>query len=252
MSRGLANRLAAEAKRNASTPIAVSLTGRLALPTEIKQLPLAEFYDVLGGEVRTDRVFVADLHRVMDELGHNKLPKGLTGRPDDLLEAYVADCLQFLLECPVRRFGHERRFERLPDGIALGRSNLNVCFDTKAYGEQFHPQADDIRRFASYVRDFNQRYQGYIGHISTFLVVSGALSGDIKAVKEKANDLIVECATPLVLIKAAHLAEAVQMVRPLPRHRAAINWRSVFVPEVFAPSRLAKELSRIRKDSVIS
>ena len=50
----------------------------------------------------------------------------MAGKPDDMLELYSEECLEYMLECPVRRYGQERRFERLPDGLALGRNKLNI------------------------------------------------------------------------------------------------------------------------------
>jgi len=251
LSRALTDRLVSEGNRHDSSPVVIFLNAPVILPNGIKQYSLPEFFDLLGGEIRTDRIFASELHRVMDELGHNKLPTGFTGKPDDLLEAYSAECLQFLLECPVRRFGQQRRFEPLPDGLALGRNGLNICFDSKAYGAEFHPQADDIRRFASYVKDFNQRYRSYIGPVSSFVVISGSFSTDRAAIKEKCNDLIAECATPLIFMKASDLAEAVKMLRPFSQPRGAINWRKVLVPELFSSKRLQAELLRIKKDSLV-
>jgi hypothetical protein len=251
LSRGLTGRLITEGRRHDSTPIVIALKAPLVVPEGVRQYSLPEFWELLGGEIRTDRIFAPGLERVMDELGHNALPAGLTGKPDDLLERYSTECLQFLLECPVRRFGQERRFEPLPDGLALGRNNLNVCFDAKAYKAQFHAQADDIRRFASYVRDFNQRYGGYIGPVSSFMVISGSFSADPAAIGERCNDLIAECATPLIFVKARDLAAAVKMIRPVSQQRGGINWKKVLVPGVFAAARLKEELHRISRDSLL-
>lgn len=251
-SKALLQRAEKDARRISATLIVVMLSTGLELPAELVRYSLADFFDVLGGEVATGRIFDQKLGAIMDELGHNRLPANVAGKPDDLLELYSEECLEFLLECPVRRYGQERRFERLPDGIALGRNKFNLFFDAKAYGGGFRPQADDIRRFASYVNDFNNRYRNYVGAISIFLVISGSFSDDAVAVKDKANDLLAECSTPMVMIKAQDLAAAVALVRKASCRRAAINWRRIFIPESFDIERLKGEIERITKDNIIS
>jgi len=250
-SMALKDKLEKIAKQEDSTPIAISLGQVLKLPPQIRQYPLAQFYELLGGEILTDRIFNPHLKSIMDQLGHNQLPASFSGKPDDLLEAYCGECFQFLLECPVRRFGQERRFEPLPDGLALGREKLNIYFDAKAYQEQFHPTADDIRRFASYIDDFNARYGTYVGRISLFLVISGSFSTDAIAIKDKSNDLLARCGTSLIFMTAANLAEAVHLVRSCSQARPAINWRNILVPDIFQLSNLTKELGRLKKDAII-
>jgi hypothetical protein len=187
----------------------------------------------------------------MFELGHNRLPPSFVGKADDLLEAYCEECLEFLLECPVRRYGQERRFEPLPDGLALGRNRFNLYFDAKAYGQEFHPSADDIRRFASYVRDFNVRYSSYVGPISLFLVISGSFSSDKDAIGEKINEFQAECGTPMAFIRASELANLVSESAKSLLSRAAINWRRVFAAQRFDIKRFRDELQRIKKDAIV-
>jgi hypothetical protein len=217
----------------------------------MREMTLSEFYNILGGEVRTDRVLVPNLPYVMSELGHNRLPRSFSGKPDDLLEIYCEECLEFLLECPVRRYGQERRFEPLPDGLALGRNRFNLYFDAKAYGSEFHPTADDIRRFASYVKDFNARYSSYVGPISLFLVISGSFSSDKHAIDDKISEFQAECGTPMAFIPASDLADLVSKCAKSIQSRAAINWRRVFAAQVFDMKRFRAELQRIGKDSIV-
>jgi hypothetical protein len=214
-------------------------------------MALSEFYNILGGEIRTDRILLPNLRYVMAELGHNRLPTSFSGKPDDLLELYCEECLEFLLECPVRRYGQERRFEPLPDGLALGRNRFNLYFDAKAYGQEFHPTADDIRRFASYVRDFNLRYGSYVGPISLFLVISGSFSSDKNAIVDKISEFQAECATPMALVRASDLADLVADCAKSVQSRGAINWRRVFAAQLFDGKKFREELRRIRKDAIV-
>jgi hypothetical protein len=250
--RALQDRLVSDAKRASSLPVVVWLEKALPAPKGIPAYHIGNFLDLLGGEVRTDRIFRPDLPAFMNELGHNRLPTGMTGNPDELLEIYGADAFQYLMECPVRRYGQDRLFEPLPDALALGRSQFNLHVDAKAYATEFHPSADDIRRFTSYVNDFNLRYKQFVGPISLFLVVSGSFSSDQNAIREKARDLLSSCGTPLALMRAEDLGKAVDLLRTAPPMRAAVNWRRVLIPEVFSFDALEEEISRIKRDAIIS
>jgi hypothetical protein len=249
-SAALAQRVQGEANRYGGVCIYITTDPQKPLGFDCSYT-LGEFFAVLGGEVSVDRILRADLREVLVELGHNRLPQGFVGSPDDLLEDYSKECLQFLLECPVRRYGQERKFEKRPDGLALGRRDLNLFFDSKAYGDRFHPSADDIRRFATYVDDFNNAYAAFVGCISTFVVISGSFSENREAVLEKSNDLLALCHTPLSCISSATLAEMVQLSRSAGQARGTVDWKRVFVPGLVETSRLESQLSKVQKDRII-
>jgi len=241
----------AEAQRYGGLAISVN-TGTDVLSAGERLYMLSEFFALLGGEAKVDRILRADLKSTMIELGHNRLPAGFIGTADDLLEDYSKECFQFLFECPVRRYGQERKFEKRPDGLALGRRGMNFFYDSKAYGDRFHPTADDIRRFASYVDDFNNAYAAYVGRISTFIVISGSFSTDRNAILEKSNDLFAMCHTPLSFIAAGDLAEMVQLSCSAGRARGALDWKRVLVPGLVQISRLRSELSKVDKDRIVT
>ena len=251
VSEALRQRVSAEAQRYGGLAISVN-TGTEVLSAGERLYMLSEFFALLGGEAKVDRILRADLKSTMIELGHNRLPAGFIGTADDLLEDYSKECFQFLLECPVRRYGQERKFEKRPDGLALGRRGMNFFYDSKAYGDRFHPTADDIRRFASYVDDFNNAYAAYVGRISTFIVISGSFSTDRNAILEKSNDLFAMCHTPLSFIAADDLAEMVQLSCSAGRARGAIDWKRVLVPGLVEISRLRSELSKVDKDRIVT
>jgi len=251
MSAALSHRVKSEAERYGGVAIAITSQGVKESDSSLRRYSLPEFFDILGGEIAVDRIFRPDLEAVMTELGHNRMPDGFIGTADDLLEDYTKDCLQFLLECPVRRYGQERRFEKLPDGLSLGRDSFNLFFDAKAYHEVFHPSADDIRRFASYIEQFNQVYRQYVGPISIFVVVSGTFSTDEKAIAQKSNDLFALCQTQLGFLESAELARMVNLVRPVAQTRGAVNWRNVIQPGRVSIGRLSAELEKINKDKVV-
>jgi hypothetical protein len=251
ISDALLQRVQSEASRYGGVAIAITAPSTQDNDGSLRRYTLPEFFNLLGGEIAVDRVFRSDLEAIMKDLGHNQKPEGFVGAPDDLLEDYTKDCLQFLLECPVRRYGQERRFEKLPDGLALARDGFNLFFDAKAYGEVFHPSADDIRRFGSYTKRFNQSYGQYVGPISIFVAVSGTFSSDGKAITQKSNDLFSECQTQLAFVESTDLARMVNLVRPVALVRGAVNWRNIIQPGRVNIARLEDELAKITKDGVI-
>ena len=210
-----------------------------------------KFFDLLGGEIRSDRLMRDDLPNLLDALGHNRSVEGCVGKPDDLLEEYVKEGLQFLLEAPAYRYGQDRLFESLPDGLVLARSQLNLYFDAKAYEKGFHASADDIKRFAAYVNDFNARYSRHVGRLFCFLVVSGSFSGSQNALEEKANEFYSICGTKMCHITGKDFGAVIMIVRKTANFRSALNWTKIFSRLLIAPGALEEEIERIRKDNVI-
>lgn len=114
----------------------------------------ADFLAKLGGAVSSllplDPNYASDLLT----LSLNRLPSGLVGKPDDLFELYVHAGLQFLLRGRVLRYGQERRFEALPDGIVINSSAPLMLYDCKAASLRYEITKETIRQFGDYVRDF--------------------------------------------------------------------------------------------------
>lgn len=247
---GLLRRFLSAAQRGMATPIAIT-TSKEKPTSDIVTYTLEEFYKCLGGAVRADCIFRPDLEYVLDELGHNRLPDEFIGRPDELLESYSEECLEYLIGIPVSRFGQERRFERLPDAVALGRDGLNLLLDTKAYAAGFKAEADDIRRFSDYVRDFDNRYSSHVGRASVFVVISGSFTSDEYGLRERSRDMMISSGVPLLHLKARDLAKAVALVKVVTSRRNAINWRSLLLADTFALERLEAELRRIARDNIL-
>jgi len=248
---GLKRRLEKQADAEHSTPIVISLSSELKTTPGVPCHQIGNFFKLLGGAVQTDRIFRPDLPAIINSIGFNKLPKGLAGKPDTLLEEISSECLRYLLDCPLRRYGQDRLFESLPDGIAFARSNTNFYYDAKAYTGFYHPSADDIKRFAEYINDFNDRYATFVGRIFRLLVISGGFSKSEKAIAEKNNDLDARCGTQMTFISTSALAESVALMRKRSQQRSAVSWRNVFAPGVYSSARLTEECKRIEKDAII-
>jgi hypothetical protein len=233
------------AEQNQSQPLAITNRKLSGVPT----LKPEKFFELLGGEIRSDRIIRDDLPTILNELGHNRLPNNFTGTPENLLEAYVKEGLEFLLESRGWHYGQDRLFESVPDGIVLGK--LNLYFDGKAYKKGYHPSADDIKRFAGYVNEFNERYATSVGRIHSFVVVSGSFTAKKNALEKKAADFYARCSTQLCYVTAADFGQIVTQVRLASVNRSALKWANVFSQLRIEPTSIASELRRITKDRII-
>jgi len=249
--RALISRLTRDAVDYRGASTAVALGNPLRLPPEVRQFTASAFFSLLGGEIRTDRIFNPKLSAIMQALGHRRVPEPLQGKAETLLEGYSQDGFSYLLESSVRRFGQDRAFEKLPDALVLARDRFNVCLDAKAYRGGYHPTAADMRAFADYIREFNGRYSEFVGPIAMFVVISGSFYRSQKALANRANELLSAVATPLVFMRAKDLAAAINLLRPHGHRRGALDWRKILVPPLFDLGRLKAELHRVMRDGVI-
>jgi hypothetical protein len=183
-------------------------------------------------------------------LSSNHLPNGLKGTPDDLFEAYVHAGLQFLLRGRVLRFGQERRFEALPDGMVINSAAPIILYDCKAAASGYEITKDTIRQFTDYVNDYQTRYESYLGRPHAFLAVSSSFQ-ESSTLQQRSNELYADCQVPLVCMTAHTLADCIGLFAECPRHRMAVDWRRIFVPPQVETSGVKKELVARTKDSVI-
>ncbi|WP_439483990.1 restriction endonuclease FokI C-terminal domain-containing protein [Cyclobacterium plantarum] len=207
------------------------------------------FFDFFGGIITIGLTLIPNLATILNELGHNRLPTSLSGDPEDLHELYVAECLQFILESPTRRYGQERAFESLPDGIVLGKGFM-ILMDSKAYSRGFSFQADDIKRFASYVEDFNSRYSQFFGRVFTFLVVSGNFTDSKKSIQGRSEELYKKCGCKLSCLTSKVLGDIVQLMQQKPRERTSINWENILINQQIEMKHVNQEIKRIQKDKI--
>jgi hypothetical protein len=217
---------------------------------EISSYTNHEFFKLFGGITNTGLVLIPKIDQIMEDLGFNKLPAGLNGDPEDLLEIYTSECLQFLIQRPTRRFGAERLFESLPDGIILGMGYL-ILTDTKSYKDGFSFTADDIKRFASYVDDFNLRYGEILGKVLSFVVVSGVFTDSSESIQNRSLELFRLCGSKLVILKSKSLGQIVSYFLNEPNQRKSIDWSRIFVRQEITLKSIEKEIKRIKKDNLV-
>ncbi len=235
------------AKQFDSSPIIV---GDNIKTEECKCYTNAEFFKTLGGFVSLGLILIPNLKDILNELGHNKLPLGLVGEPDDLHEIYIAECMQFIMSSPTRRYGIERLFESLPDGIILGKDRYMVLLDSKAYSKGFEFSADDIKRFSSYVTDFNERYSQFFGSIFTFIVVSGGFNDSLDSIQNRSDELYKLSNCKLTCIESKELGKIVELLKTKPKIRNSINWKNIFTEVIVKIENIESEIKRIEKDKI--
>lgn len=207
------------------------------------------FFQRLGGTVSSYLPLESFYHEHLEILGRNKLPAGLTGKADELFEEYVYVGLQFLLQHRVIRYGQERLFEKLPDGIAFGGSVL-LLYDCKAAHKGYEISSNSMRQFADYVNAFHRRYQNYIGRVNSFLVISGFFQ-HVNTLEDRSRELLAECGVPLSFLTAKEMGEIVRLFVENPVYRQSIDWKRVFSGGLIQTARVVEDLRERRKDGVI-
>lgn len=231
-----------------STPIVIC---EKELSCKFKSYTFKSFDKTIGGISRTGLILISNIEHVLNDLGHNLLPDGLDGKADDLLEIYVNECLQYLFYAPGRRYGSDRLFESVPDGVILGKFQSVVLYDAKAYKEGFKIEADDILRFSKYIKDFNDKYGNYLGAVFKFVIVSGHFLDSDESLLHRSEQLYANCNTSLSIIKAIELGEMVKIIRNNYDIRESINWKNILTNHNSVLNNLKVDINRIRKDNLI-
>lgn len=209
-----------------------------------------KFFDFFGGVVNTGLILIPNLSQILDELGHNKLPDGLTGVPEDLLELYTSECLQYIFESPTRRYGSDRLFEKLPDGIILCKGRFMILFDAKAYKDGFNFDSKTINSLKGYVEEFTKKYSSYFGSIFTVIVVSGHFNDSHNALEGRADELYKLCNCKISTITGKELGNIVQLVKDNLNIRNSIDWKNVFANVIAETKYVQHEINKILKDKL--
>jgi hypothetical protein len=232
------------AERNRRIPIVIRPESTPSVPG----LLLSDFFLRLGGPIDHSVLLRPDLCEILDQLGRNALPSGMAGKPEDLLEEFVKMCLEYLFGQKAHRWGSERRFEPLPDGVAIGPDNLVLLFDGKAYSRGFELTAEETRKAKEYVTTFNGRYGSLLAPVFAFVIVSSSFTQGEAALRDRSNELYAACQAPLCAIKAAELGAMVQLLTRNPMTRPSIQWRRVFADPVHALEQLSAQVESLDRD----
>jgi hypothetical protein len=210
----------------------------------------SDFMQKLGGAISSYLPLETTYGQQLNILGQNSLPDGLVGIADDLFEEYVRVGLQFLLGNRVIRYGQDRRFEALPDGVAFASEQLILLYDCKAAAEGYDVNRNTIRQFSDYVETFHRRYERYIGRVHAFLVISGNFQSE-DTLDDRSRDLLAECHVPLAFLTAEHMGEVVKMLVERPTYRQSLDWKRIFSGGKVLPANVRKNLRARTKDKII-
>ena len=235
-----------EAKHYSAEPVLVG-EGIAKIPS----LEWDRFISLFGGPILSLKPFEPQFREHLYELGHNLLPEGLEGKPDDLFEVYVREALEFVLGARVRRYGQERRFEVRPDGVVLPSQNFYALYDAKAYSKGYKVTQDSLRQFGSYVKDFSMRYDPYLQRLNAFVVVSGKFVQGEKALDQRSREFIAEHHVPLSFLTADTMGEMIEILSETPVVRRAIKWSRVFSDSVVQASRVRAEVDTVLRDETV-
>jgi hypothetical protein len=233
--------------KNNSTPIVVS---DYFNSCNCKTYKKNEFFNFFGGIINTGLILIPNLNHILNELGHNRIPTGLKGKAPDLHELYVSECLQFIMQSPTRRYGIDRSFESLPDGIVLSKEGFMLLLDSKAYENGFDFESDDIIRFSSYVEDFRQRYSMF-GKVLSLVVISGHFNDSEKSLGGRSDKLYKECQCKLSCLESKELGKITQVLKENSQFRSSIRWKNVFSELKIDFKLIEKEMARIKKDKLV-
>ncbi len=231
-----------------------SATRLIFVGSESDDTPWFTFDDFIArcsGEIKSWLPLQADYAENLVELGRNRLPVGLDGSPDSLYEEHVGLGLQYLLGRRVWRYGSERRFQPVPDSLAITRGDKMLLYDAKAYSDGFEVDVAAMRQFAEYVKTFHQRYERLVGRVHAFVVVSTSFRNSQQSKVSRREALYAECGVPLTFLKSEDLVESINLFRSKSFRRSMVIWGAVFSPLNVKASTIQQQLTSINQDGLV-
>ena len=229
----------------------VIVSNNTDLSSELTVLTKAQLFGKVGGAISSVMVLEPEYGDYLKKLASNSVPDALHGTADDLFEAYVHGGLQFLLRGRVIRYGQERRFEAVPDGLAMSVKAPIMLYDCKAADENFEFSKTVIRQFADYVQQFHRRYESYLGRLHAFVAISYKFQST-EVLMDRSNELYSECGIPLVCLTAEDLAEMVSLFANRPAFRTIIEWKTIFVPPLLDTKKVHEAVNARVRDGVVT
>jgi hypothetical protein len=235
--------------RESSSLVVVSANTNLARDSVVV-LTKSKLFSLMGGVVSSVLPLEPNFGEQLITLARNQLPHGMQGEPDDLFENYVHAGFQFLLRGRVLRYGQDRRFEAVPDGMALTNDAPLILYDAKAARSPYEITITTIRQFADYVKQFHSRYEAYVGRVYAFAVVSNAFQNESVLVA-RSNELYANCGVPLVCVTAETVSRMVALFADRPIFRSIVDWKNIFVPPIVKFSKVKEVVDARKRDKVV-
>lgn len=218
--------------------------------TEHPHIEWERFINLFGGPVISSSPLEPEFCKNLEILGHNALPPMLSGKADDLFEIYVHAALEFILGGRVVRYGQARRFEELPDGLAIPSPRFIALYDAKAYGNGYEVTTSSIRQFNSYIDNFNATYSAWY-KLNSFIVVSGNFPHNSKTLERRSHDLLAKSGIPLSFLTAEILGKIVNRLKETPLLRRSIDWAQIFTSPIVDSDEVQYQIDTILRDEVV-
>ena len=221
-------------------------------PDDAARLSWSAFAARLGGVVPSALPLEPSYSQDLVALGRNRLPPEFTdGTAEEKYEVYVGAGLEFLLGSRVIRYGAQRRFEAVPDGLMLPHGERAAfLYDAKAYDPSFGIERDDLRRFADYTTRYNDRYAHHLGPVRAFMVVSTEFAHKIEARRSQSQRLLADAGVPLSFMKSADLAAIVARFAQRPWTRNSLRWTEILTQLEVTDAVVERALSELDRDGV--
>jgi len=221
-------------------------------PDDASRLSWSAFSARLGGVVPSALPLEPTYSQDLVTLGQNRLPSGVTdGTAEEHYEVYVGAGLEFLLGSRVIRYGAQRRFEAVPDGLMLPHGERAAfLYDAKAYAPSFGIVRDDLRRFADYTTRYNDRYAHHLGRVRSFLVVSTEFTHKAAARRKQSERLMADAGVPLSFMKSEDLAAIVARFAQRPWTRNSLRWTEILTQPDVTDDAVELALAELDRDRV--
>lgn len=245
------NNVQARANRSSASPVLVVAQPWAGPDLGFPVFSLDQFHDRLGGAIHSVLPLQPEYCAHLEVLGHNAVPAGLNGTADDLFEENVHAGLQFVLGRRVIRYGQERRFEAVPDGVAFDHAAALILYDAKAARNGYAVDTTSARQFGDYVRRFDAAYERLLGRLSAFVVVSGSFENGDESLEDRARDFLAEYGCPLSFMTASEMGAIVNLLAAKPLFRRSIDWKRVFSRAIVRVAGVQAELDRLNRDRLI-
>lgn len=228
----------------------VIVSNNISLNTDAPVLTKSELFGRLGGALSSVVPLEPEYAEQLLTLASNKLPPGLAGTPDDLFEAYAHAGLQFLLRGRVIRYGQERKFEIVPDGLIIGGHAPLMLYDCKAANERFDFSQTTIRQFSDYIKRFHKQCEAYVGRLHAFVAISDEFQS-ADTLLARSNELYSDSGVNLVCMTASALGATVSIFAERPIFRSVVDWKSLFVPPIFEAKKVKQAVEARIRDGVV-
>lgn len=230
---------------------ALILVGEVNTPPEgVSVLSVDQFFDRLGGQILSILPFEPEFRARLAVLGHNAVPDDLKGRADDLFEQYVHAGLQYLFSGRVIRYGQDRRFEAVPDGVVISGDGPMILYDAKASKDGYDTSSAAIRQFSDYVLEYRARWERTFGELTGFLVISGSFADGREGLADRCSQHYAKCRVPLAFLDTANLGEIVGLLTSRPLFRRALDWNYLFTRVGINAAEVEAQLLARERDAV--